>query len=82
MADEDLRMMVLNLQARVETLEKQRPGRKALPVVVSQDHVCGVEPDSDSTTCPHASLYRRQKGCRGDRCVSISHDYYEERRKK
>ena len=67
---------------RVETLEGKRPGRKALPVVVSQAHVCGVDPTIDSATCPHASLYRRHKGCKGDACVKISQEYYEARRKR
>ena len=60
------------LEARVETLEKARPGRKALPVVISKEHVCGVDPLIDSKKCPHASLYRRQKGCMGDACVALS----------
>jgi hypothetical protein len=67
---------------RIQTLEGRRPGRKALPIVVSELHVCGVDPEIDSAACPHASLYRRQKGCKGDRCVQISQDYYEARRKK
>lgn len=72
--------MITNLTARVETLEKQRPGRKPRPVVVSEEHVCGVDPSRDSATCPDASLYRRHRGCQGDRCVSISQEYYAERR--
>ena len=70
------------LEAKVATLEGGRPGRKALPVVVSEDHVCGVAPGTDSKECPHASLYRRHRGCKGDACVSISQAYYEARRKR
>lgn len=81
MTDDD-RALLLNLKARVESLEKERPGRKPLPIVVSEEHVCGVDPDRDSATCPDASLYRRQKGCKGDRCVSISQEYYGARRAK
>lgn len=80
--DDDLRTLVLSLEARIVSLEKERPGRKAKPIVVSEEHVCGVDPDRDSTTCPDASLYRRQKGCKGDRCVSISAEYYGARRAK
>jgi hypothetical protein len=75
-------MLISNLQTRVETLEKERPGRKPKPIVVSVAHICGVDPDRDSTTCPDASLYRRQKGCQGDACVSISQAYYGARRAK
>lgn len=71
-----------SLEARIETLEKERPGRKPLPIVVSEEHVCGIDPERDSTTCPDASLYRRQKGCKGDRCVAISKNYYDNRRKQ
>lgn len=80
--DFDLSTRLARLEARVQTLEGHRPGRKALPVVVCEQHVCGVDPDIDSAECPHASLYRRQKGCLGDRCVEISQSYYEARRNK
>ena len=69
------------LEAKVATLESKRPGRKALPIVVSQEGVCGVDPDIDSSVCPHASLYRRQKGCKGTACVQLSQEYYGARRK-
>jgi hypothetical protein len=88
-SDDDLTTRLASLEAtirsqdrRIQTLEGRRPGRKALPVVVSQLHVCGVDQEIDSATCPHASLYRRQKGCKGDRCVEISQRYYDKRRKK
>lgn len=69
-----------SLEARVATLEGKRPGRKALPVVVSEWHVCGVAPGTNSKECPHASHYRRQRGCKGDRCVQIANDYAAARR--
>jgi hypothetical protein len=88
-ADDELTTRLTSLEAhvrsqdrRIQTLEGRRPGRKALPVVVSELHTCGVDPEIDSATCPHASLYRRQKGCKGDRCVEISQTYYDKRRKK
>lgn len=64
----------------MDILEGERPGRKALPIVVSEEHVCGVDPETDSTVCPHASLYRRRKGCLGDACQRKSDEYYEEYR--
>jgi hypothetical protein len=68
------------LEARVEALEGERPGRKLLPVIVSAPGVCGVDPESDSTTCPHASLYRRRKGCKGTACQQAAADYYSQYR--
>lgn len=89
MSDDELTTRLSSLEAhvrsqdkRIKTLEGHRPGRKALPVVVSEAHVCGVDPEIDSVTCPYGSLYRRQKGCKGDRCVTISQEYYDKRRKK
>lgn len=70
-----------SLEKRVAFLEGKRPGRKPKPIVVSEDGVCGVDPARDSTTCPDASLYRRQKGCQGTACKQLSHDYYSEYRK-
>ena len=78
--DDELRTRVARLEARVNTLESHRPGRKALPILVSEEHVCGVDPSRNSTVCQDASLYRRQKGCKGDRCVTLSKEYYDARR--
>lgn len=78
---ENLSTRLARVEARLELLERERPGRKALPIVVSEEHVCGVEPDRDSAACHDASLYRRQKGCLGDACVKISDEYYSNRRK-
>ena len=78
----DLRTMVLNLAERVEFLEKKRPGRKPKPIVVSQAGVCGVDPDRDSETCPDASIYRNQHGCKGIACKRITDAYYDEYRAK
>lgn len=64
------------LEQRVAALEGGRPGRKRMPILVSEDGVCGVEPDSDSETCPYASIYRRQKGCKGTACVNKATSYY------
>ena len=78
---ENLDTRLARVEARLALLERERPGRKAMPIVVSEEHVCGVDPDSDSAECPHASLYRRQKGCLGDACVKINDEYYANRRK-
>lgn len=70
------------LEERVASLEGERPGRKALPILVSEMGVCGVDPESDSTTCPHASLYRRRKGCFGVSCTAKATEYYEDYRSR
>lgn len=68
------------IEARLTSLESTRPGRKAKPIVRSEEGVCGVDPDLDSSICPHASLYRRQQGCKGAACMTKSAKYYAERR--
>lgn len=68
------------LEEQVAFLLKSRPGRQLKPIVVSEAHVCGVDPARDSTTCEDASLWRRSKGCKGDGCVEISSTYYREYR--
>ena len=75
------RVEFARLEARVEALEAKRPGRKALPIVVKQDGVCGVDPERDSATCPNASLWRRQKGCLGTACVREAAEYFDNYRK-
>lgn len=69
-----------NLAERVETLEGGRPGRKPLPILVSIEGVCGIDPARDSETCPDATLYRRQKGCKGTACLEKASEYYSEYR--
>ena len=64
------------LEAKVEALEGERPGRKALQILVSEKGVCGVDPESDSTTCPHGTLHRRRMGCLGDACQRAAREYY------
>ena len=72
------------LEERVKHLTAQveggRSGRRALPILVSTEGVCGVDPDGDSEGCPFASLYRHQKGCRGTACVQKSSQYYKDYR--
>lgn len=70
---------VLALEKRVAALESERPGRKARPILVSAEGVCGVDPDSDSEVCPFASLYRRNKGCQGTACKRLASAYYKSR---
>ena len=82
MTEENVETRLARLEANVATLMGHRPGRRALPIVVSEMGVCGVDPESNSVECPHASLYRRQKGCLGVACVTKSLDYYAERRKQ
>lgn len=72
----DLEIRVATLEAKVEALEGGRAGRKALPILVSVEGVCGVDPTIESSTCPHASIYRRQKGCLGMGCARKSSEYY------
>lgn len=64
------------LEKRVAFLEKERPGRKMRPNIVSQPGVCGLDPSCDSKSCESASIYRYQQGCQGDKCVKINRDYY------
>ena len=78
----DLADRVARLEAKVELLESERPGRKPKPIVVSIEGVCGINPKQDSTTCPDASLYRYQHGCKGTKCKQINTVYYRARRRK
>jgi hypothetical protein len=76
----DIETRLASLEARVETLEGGRSGRKPLPILFSNEGVCGAEPDIDSSKCPHASLYRRQKGCLGTACKREASEYYSKYR--
>lgn len=72
---------VENLIERVHELEtKPRAGRKAKPILVKAEGVCGVDPDRESSTCPDASLYRSNSGCKGDACRAKAKTYYESRK--
>ena len=69
------------LRTRVETLESERPGRKPKPLLaIKQRDVCAIDPDSDSTKCPFASIYRYQSGCHGAMCRQKQHEAYERRK--
>ena len=72
------------LEAEVEVLLKApRPGRKATPMVApDQPGVCGLDPDCDSSKCEKTSVYRYQQGCRGNNCVDIYREYYQNYRNK
>jgi hypothetical protein len=76
MGEHDIETRVAALEARVESLEGERPGRRRQPIVVSAEGVCGLDPQRDSATCPDASIYRRQKGCKGTACQQAASDYY------
>jgi len=87
MAKDNLTQRVAQLEQAVEghdqrivSLEKERPGRKPVPILVSEEGVCGVDPDRDSATCPDASIYRAQQKCKGTRCTKIYREYYADRR--
>jgi len=72
---------VTDLQVRVQVLESERPGRKPMPMLATkQRDVCAVDPDSDSSHCEYASLYRYQHGCLGVRCRARQHEAYERRK--
>jgi hypothetical protein len=76
-----LERTVVALTKRVETLESERPGRKALPLVAPREQgVCAVNPERDSATCTDASIYRYQMGCHGDACRAKQHAAYMRRR--
>jgi hypothetical protein len=68
------------LESKVASLEKARPGRKKVPILVKKDGVCGINPDRDSSTCPDAGVYRHQQGCKGTACAKINEDYYKKYR--
>lgn len=78
MTDTEVRLAAL--EHRVEALEKGRSGRRGKPILVSIEGVCGVDPKIDSSLCPDASLYRRQKGCQGTACVEKAAEYYADYR--
>lgn len=76
-----LQQDVGELRTRVETLESERPGRKPKPLLaIKQRDVCAIDPDSDSTKCPFASIYRYQSGCHGAKCRQKQHEAYERRK--
>lgn len=77
-----LEYAVEGLNKKVELLESRRPGRKVIPILVSEVDVCGVDPQCDSTACTVGSLYRYQKGCRGAACFKANAEYYEAYRKE
>lgn len=80
MTTTDLKLRLTALEERVESLEKGRSGRRGKPILVSIEGICGVDPKRDSSECPDASLYRRQKGCKGTGCLLKSSEYYQDYR--
>lgn len=76
----DLDQRVAALEEQVGLLLKGRPGRQLKPIVASEEHVCGLDPTRDSSTCADASLWRRSKGCKGDACMTVSSQYYKDYR--
>ena len=82
MNDPAIEARLASLEARVESLEAERPGRKRIPIVVKADGICGVDPERDAATCEDASLYRRQQGCKGTACKRIASEYWAEYRSR
>lgn len=74
-------LRIERLERDVEFLKKERPGRKPLPILVSEKGVCGLDPSRDSATCQDATIYRWQRGCLGTACEAKNRDYYDEYRK-
>jgi hypothetical protein len=79
-SDPGLEARVAALEARVESLEAGRSGRRRLPIVVKEEGVCGVDPRRDSGTCLDGSLYRRQQGCLGVACKKEASNYWATQR--
>lgn len=73
---EILRAELTAVKQRVEALEAKRSGRKRVPIVVSELGVCGIDPERDAASCPDASIYRRQQGCKGTACMNITSAYW------
>lgn len=80
MTEVSLEARVAALEEKVEFLSKSRPGRRFKPNVVTQEGVCGINPECDSTACTDATIYRYQQGCRGAACVKINREYYSQYR--
>ena len=77
----EIREYQAEIQARLSTLESQRPGRKPKPILAYKERdVCGIDPERDSETCPDASIYRYQSGCWGAKCRYKQHMAYERRK--
>lgn len=75
-----LRKEFTGLQKRVETLESERPGRKAAPMLAAKrEGVCALDPSIDSTQCEKASIYRYQSGCHGHACRAKQRAAYARR---
>jgi hypothetical protein len=78
---DQIEVRIARLEKRMASLEGERPGRKRIPIIVSIEGVCGLDPNRDSSTCPDGSLYRRQNGCLGVACKAAASDYYNKYRK-
>ena len=78
---QQLERRIQQLEKDIEFLMKGRPGRKPLPILVSEPGVCGIDPSRDSSKCPDATIYRYQKGCKGIACEARNRDYYQGYRK-
>lgn len=66
-------------ESRLESVEGGRSGRRKRPMLVSAPGTCGLDPQRDSTTCPDASMYRRNQGCKGEACRAVASEYHQQR---
>ena len=57
---------IARLEKRVEALEPSRPGRKGKPILLSEEGVCGIDPERDSAIVPRCLAVPPQPGLPGD----------------
>ena len=79
---EALRAELASVKQQLAALEAKRPGRKRVPIVVSEVGICGIDPERDAASCPDASIYRRQQGCKGTACMNVTSAYWASYRNK
>jgi len=78
-----LEQRVKALEDQVKTLNLERPGRKAKPMLVlRQKGVCAIDPERNSATCPDSSIFRYQNGCHGTACMQEQQNAYQRRKDK
>lgn len=77
----DLDQWRAEVEARLKALEAVKArGRQARKILVSEEGICGLDPERYSATCPDANLYRHRQGCRGTACKNKATAYYKSRR--
>ena len=76
-----LEARLARVEARLDSLEGGRPGRKPKPIVVSEEHVCGVDPRCDPGHLPRRFAVPPSEASKGDRCIALTTKYYDDYRK-